>query len=55
MLLAIILVLSLIANWLINETLVFTPVNLLTHVVSIGWWGVATAMPRTLPTMPMLR
>ena len=41
MLLAVILVLSLIGNWLITETLVFIPVNLLTRLTTIAWWGVA--------------
>ena len=41
MLLAVILVLLLIGNWFITETLVFVPVNLLTRLTSIGWWGVA--------------
>ena len=41
MLLTAILVLLLIGNWFITETLVFVPVNLLTRLTSIGWWGFA--------------
>ena len=41
MLLAVILILLLIGNWFITETLVFVPVNLLARFTSIGWWGLA--------------
>ena len=41
MLLAAIVILLLIGNWLITETLVFVPVSLATSLTSLGWWGLA--------------
>lgn len=41
MLLAAIVILLLIGNWLITETLVFVPVSLATRLTSLGWWGLA--------------
>ena len=39
--LAVILILFLFGNWLINETLIFFPVQLVVQVTSIGWWVLA--------------
>ncbi|MBE9043270.1 hypothetical protein IQ255_02395 [Pleurocapsales cyanobacterium LEGE 10410] len=39
MLLFVILVVLLFGNWFFTETLVFIPVNLITRLASIGWWG----------------
>jgi hypothetical protein len=39
MLLTAIMILLLIGNWFITKTLVFVPVNLLTRLTSVGWWG----------------
>ena len=44
MLLAVILILLLIGNWAITETLVFVPVNLATRLTSLGWWGLAIVL-----------
>ena len=38
MLLAVIVILLLIGNWFISETLVFVPVDLLARLTSVGWW-----------------
>ena len=39
MLLAVIVILLLIGNWFISETLVFVPVDLLARLTSVGWWA----------------
>lgn len=39
MLLAVILVLLLIGNWFLTETLILIPVDLITRLSSFGWWG----------------
>lgn len=44
MLLAIILVVFLIGNWAISETLVFVPVNLVSRLTFLGWWGLAVVL-----------
>ena len=41
MLLAVILVLLLIGNWLLTETLVYLPLNLISRFASLGLWGFA--------------
>ena len=41
MLLPVILVLLLIGNWLLSETLVFIPLDLVTRLISLSWWGIA--------------
>ena len=43
MLLTVILLL-LIGNWLINETIIFVPINLLTTLIHWGWWSIAVAI-----------
>jgi hypothetical protein len=41
MLFAIILVLLLMGNWVLTETLIFTPVDLAIRFTSLGWWILA--------------
>lgn len=41
MLLTIILVLLLIGNWLLTETLVYIPINLVGRLTYLGFWGLA--------------
>lgn len=41
MLLTVILVLLLIGNWLLTESLVYLPLNLLNRLTSLGGWGLA--------------
>jgi hypothetical protein len=41
MLLAVVLILLLFGNWLINETLIFIPIDVVHRVTSLGWWGLA--------------
>ncbi len=41
MLLTVILVLLLIGNWFLTETLVLIPVDLITRLSSFGWWGIS--------------
>lgn len=41
MLLIIILCLLLLGNWFFTTTLVYTPVNLLTHFTIFSWWGIS--------------
>ena len=36
-----ILILLLLGNWFINETLIFIPVHLVTRLTSWGWWALA--------------
>ena len=40
-LLTAIIVFLLFGNWLINESLIFIPVHVVTAVTSFGWWGLA--------------
>ena len=39
MLITVILALLLIFNWLLSETLVSIPINLLVHFISLSWLG----------------
>ena len=41
MFLVVILVLLLIGNWLLSESLVFIPIGLISRLVFYSWWGVA--------------
>lgn len=39
MFLIVILILLLIGNWLLTETLVLVPVDLITRLGTLGWWA----------------
>lgn len=41
MLLFIVITLLLCGNWFFTETLIYLPVNLISRLVTFGWWGVA--------------
>lgn len=44
MLLAVILVLLLIGNWFLTETLVFIPVDIAIRLGSLGWWALSLVL-----------
>ncbi len=37
----VILVVLLIGNWLLSEAFVFIPLDLVTRLISLSWWGIA--------------
>lgn len=41
MLFALFLLLLLIGNWFLSETLVLIPVDLVTRLSSLGWWTIS--------------
>lgn len=41
MLLAVVMILLLIGNWFLTETLVFIPVDLTIRLANLGWWLLA--------------